>query len=79
MKCGNPGWAFNGYINPNREVYQVGDKVHYGCSPGFTRFGGNDEGTCLPSGTWDIPPTLCGINIFFEILVKFNFFYSSFL
>ncbi|XP_069555659.1 complement component C7 isoform X1 [Brachyistius frenatus] len=59
-KCGTPPPLINGYILEPKDIYLVGARVEYTCTPGFYLLGGTLE--CTADQTWSASPGLCTIS-----------------
>ncbi|XP_053277557.1 complement component C7 [Pleuronectes platessa] len=58
QRCGTPPALINGYILDPKDVYLVGSRVEYTCTPGFYNIG-VDPIECTADQTWSHRPGLC--------------------
>ncbi|XP_019958304.2 complement component C7 [Paralichthys olivaceus] len=61
QKCGTPPALINGYILDPKDVYLVGSRVEYTCTPGLYLVGHNII-ECKADQTWSARPGLCTVS-----------------
>ncbi|ELT99473.1 hypothetical protein CAPTEDRAFT_196164 [Capitella teleta] len=57
-KCTFPDPIFNGHVQPLASTYNIGERVHFSCKPGFGLKGRRSK-TCQSNGEWDSANPTC--------------------